>query len=154
MRRLPSWFFVGHGIVVGLFILDRIAKWFAMHLLPDAGVFLFPGVGFVLERNLGIAYSLPLQGTLLIVVSFCLFIILGFLFRRAFARGAIAETVGYSLIIVGAFSNLLDRLHFGFVTDYMTLTGWPVFNLADVMILSGTVLVLTKVIFMRDTYPM
>ena len=45
-----------------------------------------------------------------------------------------------SIIILGAFSNLLDRLLFGYVIDYLNLHFWPVFNLADVMVVVGVAL--------------
>jgi len=48
------------------------------------------------------------------------------------------------LVILGALSNLLDRLKFGYVVDYLDLRYFTVFNLADVMIVGGGVLILRE----------
>ena len=39
-----------------------------------------------------------------------------------------------SLILGGAVGNLIDRLRFGFVIDFLDLRIWPVFNIADSVI--------------------
>jgi signal peptidase II len=41
------------------------------------------------------------------------------------------------LAFLGAFSNLYDRLHYGYVIDYFDLKYFTVFNLSDVMIIIG-----------------
>jgi signal peptidase II len=46
-----------------------------------------------------------------------------------------------ALILGGTLGNLLDRLKFGHVTDYLDLHFWPVFNLADCAICIGVFLV-------------
>jgi signal peptidase II len=53
---------------------------------------------------------------------------------------------GWAFILGGAFGNLADRILRGYVVDFIHLTGWPIFNVADIavvigfglMILSGT----------------
>ena len=47
---------------------------------------------------------------------------------------------GLALILGGSISNLADRLFRSFVIDYIGLPFWPVFNLADIMINAGVVL--------------
>ncbi|PIT93468.1 signal peptidase II [Candidatus Falkowbacteria bacterium CG10_big_fil_rev_8_21_14_0_10_43_11] len=46
---------------------------------------------------------------------------------------------GILFIIIGALSNLYDRLQFGFVVDYFNLAFLPVFNVADMMISIGAI---------------
>lgn len=48
------------------------------------------------------------------------------------------------LIISGAVSNLLDRLIFGCVIDFIDLRFWPVFNLADIFICLGAIIIILK----------
>jgi len=50
--------------------------------------------------------------------------------------------IALGLQLGGAFGNLLDRLRFGFVTDFLDFKFWPVFNLADSAIVVGMVLLL------------
>lgn len=48
------------------------------------------------------------------------------------------------LILSGAISNLIDRLYFGCVIDFIDLRFWPVFNLADSFIVIGSLILLAK----------
>ena len=121
--------------ILTLFIIDRIGKWLALHSLPREGLFLIPQTtGFVLERNQGIAYSISLPPVALLIITVLIILILVFIALRAYRRGEMVVVFTLSMIIVGAFSNLLDRIKYGYVIDYAVLTAWPVFNLADVMI--------------------
>ena len=133
-------------LVLFLFILDRASKWLAMNLLSREGVFIMPKtIGFVLERNQGIAYSIPISGITLIVTVLLILALLVFILFRNYQRREIIIIFSLTLIIVGAFSNFLDRLRYDYVVDFITLTGWPVFNLADAMITAGVVIMIVKV---------
>lgn len=58
-------------------------------------------------------------------------------------RGHWREALPFALIIGGALGNLVDRLRFGYVVDfvhwYWQAYSWPVFNLADSAIVAGAV---------------
>ena len=58
-----------------------------------------------------------------------------------FTRMSIGTKIGLSFIIAGGFSNLIDRLLFGGVINYIDITpmvqSFPIFNLADIYILIG-----------------
>ena len=51
------------------------------------------------------------------------------------------------LILSGAISNLIDRLYFGCVIDFIDLKFWPVFNFADVYITIGVIMLIYKKIY-------
>lgn len=129
-----------------VFCIDRGLKWWAMNKLPDSGVFAVKDtLGFVFERNQGISYSIPMPQTLLLVVLAVAIVILIYLAVIAYRRHEWTALFPLALIIVGAFSNALDRLRFGYVVDYVVLTGWPVFNIADALILVGAVWLVIRV---------
>ncbi len=50
------------------------------------------------------------------------------------------RVLGYALILSGAASNVIDRLIFGCVIDFINLNFWPVFNLADIFIAIGAII--------------
>ncbi len=50
----------------------------------------------------------------------------------------------WGLIAIGAINNLIDRLQYGAVIDYLRVGWWPVFNLADSMIVIGVILLVWK----------
>jgi len=56
--------------------------------------------------------------------------------RRGTSR---AQQVGYAMLLAGAVGNVADRLVRGFVIDFIHLSYWPVFNVADVLIVAGIV---------------
>ncbi|MBU0598355.1 signal peptidase II [Patescibacteria group bacterium] len=124
--------------VAGLFVIDRASKWLAINVLPEEGFFIIPDItGFILERNQGIAYGIPLSPVFLIIIVSIIIFILFFLLVRAVQKHELESLAALSLIIIGAFSNLLDRIRFEYVIDLMVLTSWPVFNLSDIFILAG-----------------
>lgn len=55
------------------------------------------------------------------------------------------------LIIAGAIGNMIDRLRFGCVIDFINLKFWPVFNLADIFITLGAILLLYS--FLKNKNP-
>ncbi|MDO9573693.1 MAG: signal peptidase II, partial [Candidatus Contubernalis sp.] len=46
---------------------------------------------------------------------------------------------GLTLIIAGALGNLIDRVRFGYVIDFLDFGFWPVFNIADMALVVGAV---------------
>ena len=55
--------------------------------------------------------------------------------------------VGLAMILSGAVGNLIDRVQFGFVTDFIDLRVWPVFNVADSAITIGVALLIARSLF-------
>jgi signal peptidase II len=51
------------------------------------------------------------------------------------------NTVTYALILGGAIGNMIDRLRFGYVTDFVDVGFWPVFNVADSALSVGEVMI-------------
>ncbi|MFA6304174.1 MAG: signal peptidase II [Patescibacteria group bacterium] len=134
--------FFGLILLLALFILDRLIKYFIiLKPLFSEGVLLWPNFQLKLFLNANLALSLPVSNWLAGGLSFCLIIliiILGFKF-------AIKNTTllwGFGLILIGSISNLLDRIKFGGVIDYLDWWIFPVFNLSDVFIFCGCLLLL------------
>jgi signal peptidase II len=50
------------------------------------------------------------------------------------------------LILSGAISNMLDRFIHGCIIDFIDLRFWPIFNLADIFIVIGVILILIKIL--------
>jgi signal peptidase II len=46
------------------------------------------------------------------------------------------------LIIIGALSNIIDRLRYGQIIDFLHIGPWPIFNLADGLIVFGALLLI------------
>ena len=123
-----------YALAAGSFVLDRIFKM----LVLSAGPLGWPGVAeFTLFRNRGIAFSLPLPDAVFWPLALAILgLLIWGLFRvRRDPRRALPPL--FALIILGAVSNLLDRLAFGATIDYFLFFNLSAVNVADGMIVGG-----------------
>lgn len=115
------------------FLLDRLAK-----LL----IRLFGG--FYICNN-GISFGLPINLWLFWSIIAILFI-LGIWKRTWIEKVFLKFPLASGLILAGIISNLFDRAVFGCVIDFIDIRFWPIFNLADVSISVGAIMVLAKIL--------
>ncbi len=69
-----------------------------------------------------------------------------------FYRGRVSdgiETAAMALILGGTLSNLADRIFRGAVVDYITIGGFPAFNLADAALTAGAALIISSFIIQK-----
>ena len=59
------------------------------------------------------------------------------------------DNLALSLICAGGIGNLIDRLVYGYVIDFLDFRIWPVFNLADSAITVGAVLLCWSILFSK-----
>ncbi len=59
------------------------------------------------------------------------------------------ENLGFTFILAGAIGNLIDRLRFGFVVDFIDFVVWPVFNIADSFITVGAFIIIFAAFFLK-----
>lgn len=133
-------------LLAALELLDRAAK-----VGARAGWSWRPSerVGFWLTENRGIAFSLPVPSglaTALIAIVLVALVALGV--RRWSHHQSWAPL---ALLVTGGASNLFDRLALGSVTDYVHLGPWPVFNLADLLVAAGLILLAREGLTRRST---
>lgn len=48
--------------------------------------------------------------------------------------------IAISLVLAGGFGNMIDRIFFGGVLDYISIMDFPIFNFADILVVAGWVL--------------
>lgn len=144
MRR--SWFTL---IVPGiLLVLDQTLKYWVYLKLPrGANFFIFkPILSLEFYRNPGIAFGIPLPSWFFYTIVSIILIILGYFFRQYYQKKEIIPLFALGLIMGGAFSNLIDRVRLGYVIDYLNFAFWPVFNLGDVMVAAGVIILFIKLV--------
>jgi signal peptidase II len=84
---------------------------------------------------------LPQFGSLFTFAPFLILAIV-ILFYRQQRRPDWLLSLGTGLIVGGAFGNLSDRLRLGYVVDFVQVSRWPVFNVADAAVSTAVVLML------------
>lgn len=88
-------------------------------------------------HNYGGAFSIFMNQRWLFIVMGMLVPVLLVLMLRKLIFTRTIYTVTSALILSGAVGNLIDRLRFGYVIDFIQLGAWPVFNIADIAITCG-----------------
>jgi signal peptidase II len=137
---------LGFAVAAVTLALDQATKLYTLFVydLPvKEPVELAPFINLIVVWNRGISYGLFQQHTdlgrwILIVISILASIGLGFWIRRTTGR-LLAASLG--LIAGGAIGNVIDRLAYGAVFDFLHLHwgswSWYVFNVADAAIVAG-----------------
>ncbi len=134
------------GTVALIAVADQLSKlWVRIILLPGRSI---PETGFLrleYSQNTGAVFGL-FQGnnTVLTIIaaieagfiSTCFLIVHS---RYTFFKNPLS-IVSVALFLGGAVGNLIDRLHLGFVTDFIKVGPWPNFNIADSSEVIGIVL--------------
>jgi len=116
-----KWYYISLIIVV----LDQISKVIARKYLPYI-------------TNTGSLFGLFSNSNIIFII-FTILIIVLIIFNLVKQKLKRFEIIFLSLVLGGAFGNLIDRIIYGAVTDFIDLKIWPVFNLADVAISIGVI---------------
>jgi signal peptidase II len=151
-----SWLWLSAVLVV----LDQATKWVAIAKLPyQVQIEFIPGVwNWHLTHNTGAAFSFLAdaggwQHHFFVGLALLISVVLTVALRR-FAREDWRNAFPFALIIAGALGNLVDRLRFGYVVDfvewYLGSFYWPVFNIADSCIVVGAVLMVWFSLWHKD----
>ena len=131
-------------------VLDQISKYLISHAFGYGDTRTVTGFfDLVCAHNTGAAFSLfnnqpGWQREFFIAVSGIASLIILALLRRGY--GSPLTRYALSLILGGALGNLIDRLNYGYVVDFLSFHigayAWPAFNIADSAITIGALLLL------------
>ena len=129
------------AIVISVLFLDQLTKFLAASFLQlNTPVILIHNfLNLSLVHNRGAAFGI-LKNQLLVFVIISLAAITLIIYHLKDKKKSFLSSISLSLILAGAAGNLIDRLRFGFVIDFLDFRVWPVFNLADSAITIGVVL--------------
>lgn len=142
----------------GVTILDQLSKYAVQHMLTLHNpievipgffsiTYIFnPGAAFGLFGNI----SETLRMIMLIGISLIAFAILFYMYIKIREKENIV-LIPIALIIGGAVGNLIDRVRFRMVVDFLDFHvgrfHWPAFNIADSAITIGTIILVAVILF-------
>lgn len=129
-------------VALMIFGVDQVSKYLVLTRLalgeswnPVPGLGRYVSVTHVI--NPGAAFGLfPDQGSLFAVIAVVVVLAILVYYRYLPARNPLVR-LSLALQLGGALGNLADRLQHGFVIDFIDFKIWPVFNLADITIVTG-----------------
>ena len=123
---------------------DQASKWVVRHEAAHLPWRVGLGLSIELNHNPGISFS-QLSGAGSIVIVLVAVVCAGVAAALWLAPPPYRAPIG--IILGGALGNLTDRLLWhGAVIDFIGLSHWPTFNLADASIVVGTVLLVVQVL--------
>lgn len=141
------------GLIVILILLDQFAKHEALlHLKDQKSISLIPGVlQLSYVENRGMAFGM-LEGRQLLFVGICVVFCIALIWlfiRIPKNRYYLPLLVTGAVLFGGAAGNFIDRIVRGYVVDfiYFSLIDFPVFNLADIYVVCGGIVLVLLVVF-------
>ena len=155
VNHLKKWYW-GLGMLFLIFLLDQISKYCILNIvnLPQKGsIPVIPFFNFTMVWNRAITFGMLGQfgswGSVIFSVS--AFVIAASLFIWMIRARKIWVIMSLGAIVGGALGNILDRLRFGAVVDFIHfhVAGWSwyVFNVADSAIVCGVIILLMDAFF-------
>jgi signal peptidase II len=131
-------------IIVSIILsLDQLTKFLIIRNLSyNQSIPVIKGIfHLTLIHNRGAAFGvLKNQVSLFIITSIAAIALIYFNLKKIGDKKFSIYSISLSLILAGALGNLIDRLFFGYVVDFLDFRIWPVFNMADSAITIGAIL--------------
>jgi signal peptidase II len=148
-ERSP-WAVMGLSLAAIIFLLDQASKWCVLNqlMVPPKSLPVTSFFNIVLAWNRGISFGLlssnhPYSVWVLAFIAITFASVLTLWVWRAANK---LTACAFGLILGGAIGNLLDRLRFGAVTDFLDFHAygyhWYTFNIADSAIVIGVGLII------------
>jgi len=140
-------------IISLILILDQVSKLWVLNSLKPIGYIPIINNIFHLTyvENRGAAFGMLQNQKVFFIIATAIIVIGIIIFLRKYNNVYITMKWGFALIIGGAIGNLIDRIRFGFVVDFFDFRIWPVFNIADISIVIGAVLI-SYIIIRYDSF--
>ena len=136
-------------IAVLLLIIDIISKWLVQNLLLLNQSVEVIGNFFNLTyvKNTGAAFSI-FTGQKIVLIGVFLY----YINSQKITRNI--EIISYGLVLGGALGNLIDRICYGYVIDFLDFNlfgyNYPIFNLADCFIVIGFILLIIDTFLKKE----
>lgn len=157
MERMQfSWkhILAGLAVVILAIAADQLSKWYLLKTLPEIGknqVTVIENFFYISHvRNTGAAWGIFSSNTMILVWITGLVILLMFLFL--FFTNRMMLTIPVAMIVGGGLGNMYDRIFRDGVIDFLDVYFWeydyPVFNVADSILVVGVILLLVYVFFL------
>ncbi|MFA6183852.1 MAG: signal peptidase II [Parcubacteria group bacterium] len=120
-------------LIFFLAIIDQLAKYLIRY---------FDGF-YICNGGISFGFSVP-NWVFYPVVALIFIVACSYLWEKINFEDFVINKVGIAFILGGAIANLMDRYNFGCIIDFIDLKFFPVFNLADIFIMVGALLIIFK----------
>ena len=145
------------GIVLIIFLLDRFSKLYILSILENLGevdIYINSYINLILVWNSGIGFGLlsfdksEIYNAITILIIFINLIIIFLIIKSDKIRSYL-----FLIIFGGSIGNLFDRIYYSAVPDFIDISykgyHWFIFNVADIFISLGVILLIYSEIFLK-----
>ena len=143
-------------VIISIFFFDRISKLKIInHQTNNNVIYITDFINFDLVWNTGIGFGILSSNSNLIYnsISSVIGIIIIFLIYLIF-KSKLIDKLLFSLVLGGALGNFYDRIVFSAVPDFIDIHfqrfHWFTFNIADIFITLGVMLLIIKDLFLKN----
>jgi signal peptidase II len=145
-------------IILLMFAMDRFSKEYVIDFFlsyKEQSYYLYPFLNLTLIWNTGMAFGLfESESNTYHFISALIVVVIVFLIIWLFKSKIFIEKIALSVVIGGALGNLFDRIKFNAVPDFIDLHyrdfHWFVFNVSDIVITIGIILLLLSDILKKN----
>jgi len=136
-------------VALAVVALDQVSKFFIRanmtpgQSIPEEGLFRITYV-----TNIGGAFGILSNQAFLITLTAIVGVAAILLYARYPLFNRMLVKIALGLLLGGAVGNLIDRIRFGEVVDFIDVGAWPVFNLADSAIVVGVIVIIFYLLFL------
>ncbi len=137
-------------ILAAVVIIDQYSKHYIQtHMLPGISMPVIDNIFHITYvLNPGAAFGiLENQQAFFVIIALLMLCLSAYFFSRIPQNFRLMR-LGISLLAGGAVGNVIDRVQTGYVVDFFDLRIWPVFNVADIAIVTGVGCVIYTLVFM------
>ena len=136
-------------LIIGILFFDQLTKFIVSQKIPiNESIPVIKNIfhlTYIINR--GAAFGVFKNQVHFFIATSVVAII--FILFNLFWKKARHYEIAFSLILSGAISNLIDRLRLGAVIDFLDFRIWPVFNIADMAISLGAILLAYSMLFKK-----
>ena len=148
-------FILNFLIIFFIFFLDRFSKVYILNIAENQGIVditLNPFLNIILVWNSGIGFGLlQFEKSIIYNSITILILIINFIIIYLLFNSDNFQKILFSMILGGSFGNFYDRIYYSAVPDFIDLNyngyHWFVFNVADIFISIGIILLIFLEIF-------
>ncbi|WP_371369275.1 Lipoprotein signal peptidase [Sporomusa rhizae] len=141
-------------ILAAVVIIDQYSKHYIQtHMLPGISLPVIDNIFHITYvLNPGAAFGiLENQQAFFVIIALLMLCLSAYFFSRIPQNFRLMR-LGISLLAGGAVGNVIDRVQTGYVVDFFDLRIWPVFNVADIAIVTGVGCVIYTLVFMSFSF--
>lgn len=133
-----------YKITILVFVLDQLIKYYVNKFMEiNTGIKIIPNFFSILYiRNKGAAFSILENNTIFLVIISVVFLVILDRFIKKEKSFTKLSIISLGMIMGGILGNLMDRVIYHSVIDYLSFGNFPIFNLADICITVGVALLI------------